>query len=214
VGLEHRFYTRNPKTGSTKGPFGRDDIERAFKAGELGRATEVKAESEADWLPVVEHPAFSAPERERPAALAWRGTTQLDPNNPYATPGEDRAEAPRGGRGWLDFMFSFQGRFPRRLYWGMRLLAIVPIFLAAVIAGAVRAGGGGEAATPLLLVPAYILCLWIMLAASVKRWHDLDKSGFWILVAMIPLIGGLWEFIQAGCTRGTHGPNRYGEDPT
>lgn len=55
---------------------------------------------------------------------------------------------------------------------------------------------------------------WITLAVGVKRWHDRGKSGFMVLVGMIPVIGGIWTFVECGCLRGTEGPNQYGNDPT
>jgi len=60
----------------------------------------------------------------------------------------------------------------------------------------------------------YVPLIWISLAVQVKRWHDRDKSGLWILISLIPLIGPLWAFIETGCLRGTLGPNGYGADPT
>ncbi|MDH5331954.1 MAG: DUF805 domain-containing protein, partial [Aquincola sp.] len=56
-----------------------------------------------------------------------------------------------------------------------------------------------------------VLLLWPALALSVKRWHDRDKSGWWVLVALIPFIGWLWMLIENGVRRGTVGPNRYGD---
>lgn len=50
------------------------------------------------------------------------------------------------------------------------------------------------------------------LGVSVRRMHDLDRSGWWLLVGLIPLIGGIILFIWF-CSRGTPGPNRFGNDP-
>jgi uncharacterized membrane protein YhaH (DUF805 family) len=136
--------------------------------------------------------------------------TQLDPNNPYAPPTADFREAPIVKLTWTKILFAFEGRLPRRLYWATRGLAMLPLVLAGVLGAII----GKEELVTLLVIPAYFVCVWIALAGSVKRWHDLDKSGFWIFIAMVPLVGGFWELIEAGCTRGTSGPNRYGPDPT
>ncbi|MDB6117012.1 MAG: hypothetical protein JWO08_793 [Verrucomicrobiaceae bacterium] len=48
---------------------------------------------------------------------------------------------------------------------------------------------------------------------QVKRWHDLDKSGWWVLFNFLPFIGGIITFINCGCLKGTKGPNRFGDDP-
>jgi uncharacterized membrane protein YhaH (DUF805 family) len=50
------------------------------------------------------------------------------------------------------------------------------------------------------------------LAVSIRRLHDLDRSGWWYLLIFIPLIG-LIVLLIWNCTRGTVGPNRFGPDP-
>jgi len=47
---------------------------------------------------------------------------------------------------------------------------------------------------------------------AVRRLHDLDRSGWWICLAFIPLIGAIILIVWF-CTRGTVGPNRFGPDP-
>jgi uncharacterized membrane protein YhaH (DUF805 family) len=56
--------------------------------------------------------------------------------------------------------------------------------------------------------------VFIWLAVAAKRWHDRGKSGWWTLIVLVPFIGGIWMFVEAGCLRGTVGPNNYGPDPT
>jgi uncharacterized membrane protein YhaH (DUF805 family) len=46
-----------------------------------------------------------------------------------------------------------------------------------------------------------------------KRWHDRDKSAWWILIGLIPFIGWIWVLVEVGFLKGTDGPNRFGEDP-
>ena len=58
-----------------------------------------------------------------------------------------------------------------------------------------------------------LLLVWPALAVSVKRWHDRDRSGWWVLLNLVPVIGWLWALIDNGFLRGTAGPNRFGEDP-
>ena len=50
------------------------------------------------------------------------------------------------------------------------------------------------------------------LAVSVRRLHDVDRSGWWVLLAFIPLIG-IIVLIVWWATEGTRGPNRFGTDP-
>ncbi|TGR16409.1 DUF805 domain-containing protein, partial [Mesorhizobium sp. M8A.F.Ca.ET.197.01.1.1] len=46
-----------------------------------------------------------------------------------------------------------------------------------------------------------------------KRWHDRNKSGWWTLIGLIPIIGGIWLLIELGILEGTRGANQYGPDP-
>ena len=60
----------------------------------------------------------------------------------------------------------------------------------------------------LLVLQIPITYLW--LALCVKRYQDLDKSGWWSLVGFIPIIGPIWILIELGLMKGTPGHNRYG----
>ena len=55
-----------------------------------------------------------------------------------------------------------------------------------------------------------IVGMWITITISIKRFHDRGKSGWWILIMFIPLIGPLWWLIELGFFRGDPGPNAYG----
>lgn len=59
-----------------------------------------------------------------------------------------------------------------------------------------------------------LLLVWPAVATAAKRWHDRDKSGWWVLVVLIPVVGWIWALIENGCLRGTPGPNRFGTCPT
>jgi len=73
---------------------------------------------------------------------------------------------------------------------------------------------GSQSATTTLIQGVLGLILLIpSLAIAIKRYHDRDKSGWWILILFIPLVGFIWFLIELGCLPGTPGPNRYGPDP-
>jgi uncharacterized membrane protein YhaH (DUF805 family) len=67
----------------------------------------------------------------------------------------------------------------------------------------------------ILIIPYALYSLWVMipgLAVSIRRLHDLDKSGWNILFGLIPLVGGILLIVWYA-SEGTRGPNRYGPDP-
>ncbi len=99
---------------------------------------------------------------------------------------------------------TFTGRAPRSEYWYFVLfqaLANLVVGIIAARAGSNLLGGLVELA---LFMPA--------LAVGVRRLHDIDRSGWWLLIGVIPLIGWVMLLIWA-CTKGTLGLNRFGPDP-
>ena len=58
----------------------------------------------------------------------------------------------------------------------------------------------------LYLIPAIIV--------HIKRFHDRNKSGWWLLIGLIPIIGAIWLLIELGFLTGTPGPNRFGPQAT
>ena len=55
--------------------------------------------------------------------------------------------------------------------------------------------------------------LWPAVVISVKRGHDRNKSGWWVFINLLPIIGPIWALIEQGFRKGTEGPNDYGDDP-
>jgi uncharacterized membrane protein YhaH (DUF805 family) len=49
-------------------------------------------------------------------------------------------------------------------------------------------------------------------AIGVRRLHDIDRTGWWILISFIPLIGFILLLVWFA-TKGNDGPNRFGPDP-
>jgi uncharacterized membrane protein YhaH (DUF805 family) len=50
------------------------------------------------------------------------------------------------------------------------------------------------------------------LAVAVRRMHDVGKSGWFLFISLIPLIGGIWLLVLA-CTDGETNENKYGSNP-
>ncbi len=142
-------------------------------------------------------------------------------------------------------LFGFKGRINRAKYWLAALLYILA--MAALIAFFVFAVGDFSkdrieeiVGTSLLFIAIggvfFIFLVWSSFATGIKRLHDRNKSGWWVLVFFVfpaivgigaDSIGGtgsfalnaisialnLWGFVELGCLRGTQGPNEFGPDP-
>ena len=135
--------------------------------------------------------------------------------NPYASPQGEiiHPSSSFTPLTWKQILFSFEGRIPRRQYWavfGIQMgVGLAFVFIAGLIAAAMNAPGMAIA----LLVPYYIASLWVGLAVGVKRCHDRGRSGWFMLLGLVP-IANIWLIIEILCLRGTEGPNQYGGDPT
>jgi uncharacterized membrane protein YhaH (DUF805 family) len=114
---------------------------------------------------------------------------------------------------FVRILFSFKGRVNRRSFWMVTLFVVGPY----TILDLQRDAGMDSGASPWGILGAvlltFFLMLWPGLAVQVKRWHDLDKSGFWSLINIIPIIGSIWTLVMCGGKKGTDGPNRYGDGP-
>jgi uncharacterized membrane protein YhaH (DUF805 family) len=102
---------------------------------------------------------------------------------------------------------GFEGRAARPEYWWWVLFIIVVAVVLQII-GSILFGADSSAAGALAGL-FYLVTLLPSLAVSVRRLHDTDRSGWWLLIGFIPLIGGLillFFMVQAG----TPGPNRFG----
>jgi uncharacterized membrane protein YhaH (DUF805 family) len=112
-------------------------------------------------------------------------------------------------------LFIFEGRINRAKWWGASI-AVGIVF--GIVAGAVVGTLGGPDGQPttvggIVLLVFGVVYFWAALALAVKRWHDRNKSGWWVLIALVPVVGGLWYLIECGFLAGTSGPNKYGADP-
>ena len=133
-------------------------------------------------------------------------------------------------------LFSFQGRVGRKTFWIWNVVYYVLI--------AVFSVGISQLLPTLsyLLLPIFLLILLVPdLAITAKRWHDRDKSSYWLalniplilgrlgtplaspvsgdtstplmLIASVSLICGVWILVECGFLKGTAGPNQYGAEP-
>jgi uncharacterized membrane protein YhaH (DUF805 family) len=136
-----------------------------------------------------------------------------------------------------ELLFSFQGRIGRKVFWIWNVIYYLAI---------VGFGIGMNALFPAfahLILPVFLIIVLIPdLAITAKRWHDRNKSSWWLLMniplvigrmtvpvgdpslagqsttlqmvsSLAALICGAWILIECGFIKGTAGDNQYGPEP-
>jgi len=99
---------------------------------------------------------------------------------------------------------GFSGRARRAEYWQFVLFNIIALVVCFVIDLAIG--------SPVLYYIYLLAVLLPSLAVGARRLHDTDRSGWWLLLGLIPLIGGIVLLVFM-CLEGTRGNNKYGADP-
>ena len=107
---------------------------------------------------------------------------------------------------------EFSGRSRRKEYWMFILGVIIVAVVLSIIEGILGLSGMiGGAYGPLTTL--FMLAILVPgIAVQVRRFHDQDKSGWFVLLGLIPLLGGLIVLVFM-CLEGTKGDNRFGADP-
>ena len=156
---------------------------------------------------------------------------------------------------FVQVLFSFHGRINRAKYWlAVLFWTVLDIVVFGVLAGmlakdivALGSEPSGADIVRVILnfgIGILLVCLLVLvpgivswLAVGIKRLHDRDQSGWWILLfyfgpgvasglghysdsgalmlvlSLVSIGISIWAFVVLGCLRGTRGPNRYGPDP-
>jgi len=133
-------------------------------------------------------------------------------------------------------LFGFQGRLNRAKYWAaMALAGVAELFLAGVVWANAQ---GVNPAFPIVEIVIVVLLpgLLSFVAISVRRLHDRNKSGWWLLLfyvlpavisrfasaagsalgyvlGLVILALSIWALLELGVLGGSAGPNDYGPDP-
>ena len=98
---------------------------------------------------------------------------------------------------------TFSGRSSRSAYWYWVLFAFIVAVVATIIDVAIGSRIVSLITTLALLLPG--------LAVGIRRLHDIGRSGWWILIALVPFIGAIVLLVFA--LQPSDGPNRFGERP-
>jgi uncharacterized membrane protein YhaH (DUF805 family) len=112
---------------------------------------------------------------------------------------------------------DFQGRSTRMEFWMFFLFVMIVMIVLQILAGIMLASsmtvdpqtgvvtGGGFGIFAIIIWVFYLAILVPSIAVGVRRMHDQDKSGWFILIPIVNLV--------FYCLPGTPGPNRFGPDP-
>jgi uncharacterized membrane protein YhaH (DUF805 family) len=104
---------------------------------------------------------------------------------------------------------DLNSRAQRSEYWWFALFCWGVTFFLSLLDSMIF---GAESSYSVFSTIGGLVFLLPSIGVGVRRLHDLDKSGWWLLLSLIPLIGFLillFWFVQ----QGTRGPNRFGADP-
>lgn len=115
----------------------------------------------------------------------------------------------------MSLLFGFDGRIGRGMWWLSQAIIFAILITASVHFGIEPKHWKvshlwAEAQDNQGLLAVLMLCFWLNLVATIKRFHDRDKSGFWFLMSFVPFVGSLWVSVECGFFAGTLGTNSYG----
>ena len=115
-------------------------------------------------------------------------------------------------------LFSINGRVTRAQVWLYLLgqsivVGIIARLLVAFFSSSFDPVAEPPALLSVLVGPLYVLSLWIAICINGKRCHDRGGWAWFMLIAFVPLIGGIWLLIELGFVDGTQGSNQYGPSP-
>jgi uncharacterized membrane protein YhaH (DUF805 family) len=106
---------------------------------------------------------------------------------------------------------DFTGRSRRKEYWSFFLLYLAVMIVASIIDAMLGFGSLLFLYGPLATL-AVLALIVPSLAVGARRLHDTGRSGWWLLIAFVPLIGGI-VLLVFFATEGMRGDNLYGPDP-
>jgi len=113
--------------------------------------------------------------------------------------------------GALQKYADFSGRARRKEFWMFFLFYVIFAVVLTIIDGLI--GWGFAGGTIGILYTLFSLGILLpYLAVTVRRLHDIGKSGWWYFIGLIPIIGGIWLIVLLA-TAGEPGDNQYGPNP-
>ena len=122
----------------------------------------------------------------------------------------------------MRLVFSFHGRMGRAQFLYVNIALGLVLFVLGTLASVFAPDQDRE---PMQLSPFFVglviiwllsslSFIWMAIATSIKRLHDTDRSGWWILLGFLPVVGQIWFVVVLCCKQGTLGGNRFDVEPS
>lgn len=112
-------------------------------------------------------------------------------------------------------IYHTEGRLNRLRYLKYMVLLAIVAGVATFVTSSMAAFLTGD---PMGMLVNVVTGIWAIVAGAgnvmlmIRRLHDLDKSGYFVILAFVPVVGIIFS-ICLFCMKGTDGYNKYGEDP-
>lgn len=115
--------------------------------------------------------------------------------------------------GWL--LFSTNGRIGRRAWWLGQIIAVIAVALLSMLlhVSIPHTLSWQMFSFHNLSIGAVlgVFFFWVHLALNIKRWHDLTRAGWWLILNYIPILGGIISIVVLGFYKGDVDDNEYGK---
>ena len=189
--------------GATKGPFSAEQMAALIQNGTIAAQTQVWSPTMAAWAPLSQSPLAGQ--------VPFGGSSPARPGMP--PPASIGANAGTGAnalaaavRTSFNKYATFEGRAARPEFWFFVLFNVL-VGVALSVVDAILFGMANGVSP---LNSLYSLAVLIpSLAVGARRLHDIDRSGWWQLIVLVPLVGFV-VILVFWCKRGTQGHNRFG----
>jgi uncharacterized membrane protein YhaH (DUF805 family) len=106
----------------------------------------------------------------------------------------------------------FSGRARRKEYWMFVLFNVIVSIILGIIDRIIGTDYGSNSGSGILSTIYSLAVLLPSIGVAIRRMHDTNRTGWWVLINLVPCIGWIW-FIVLAAQEGTAGDNQYGPDP-
>ncbi|MDC0136789.1 DUF805 domain-containing protein [Sulfitobacter sp.] len=184
--------------GTSNGPVSEAELQELVAVGTIRSDTLVWQEGMEDWLPYAR-------------TQGTQGSAPLPPQTP-AISGHDAARDDANTfmgalkDGFARFV-DFKTRSTRSQYWWFTLWSVIVSIITGIIDVSLGMGDTG----PVGLLTSLVLFL-PSLAVAIRRLHDIGRTGWWMLLVFIPILGWI-VLLVFYCTKSQETPNKWGPEP-